>query len=162
MTIRLELAYPVSANRYWRPVRIKPKRGTDGKERISIVPTSEAKAYKDECAWRAKAAGVREPLTSLVELRIVLVPKNGICMDLDNALKVTIDALKGIAYRDDSQVRKIVAERAEADGRGGLVVEITAAGPPAPEPMVLDLRIDQDAAKDRPVRVVPIDGKDPF
>ena len=42
---------------------------------------------------------------------ITLTPKNGICMDLDNALKVSIDALKGIAYADDSQVRKITAQR---------------------------------------------------
>jgi crossover junction endodeoxyribonuclease RusA len=122
--IRLELPYPISANRYWQPVRIKPKRGTDGKERITIVPTSEAKGFKRDIGWLAKSAGIRSPLTCSVALTFTLVPKNGICMDLDNALKVSIDALKGIVYADDSQVRKITAERVAPNGKGGLIVEI--------------------------------------
>jgi crossover junction endodeoxyribonuclease RusA len=53
-----------------------------------------------------------------IELRIRLVPKNRVCMDLDNALKVTIDALKTIVYADDAQVYRIIAERAEPDPSG--------------------------------------------
>jgi crossover junction endodeoxyribonuclease RusA len=127
--IRLELAYPVSANRYWRTVMPK------GHSRPMTMVSPEAKAYKAECGWKAKAAGVRSPILDTVELRIQLVPKNGICMDLDNALKVVIDALKGIVYQDDSQVRKITAERTSPNGVGGLVVEIESFADPVTPPL---------------------------
>lgn len=109
--MRLILPYPVSANRYWRTVVAKKQL------RALTFVSDEAKAYKQEVAWRAKAAGVK-PISGLVELRVRLVPKNGVCMDLDNALKVTIDALKGVVYADDSQVYRIVAERGDADPTG--------------------------------------------
>ena len=48
--VTLVLPYPISANRYWRPVRI-------GKH-ITIVPTTEAKAYRHEVAVLARKAGV--------------------------------------------------------------------------------------------------------
>lgn len=116
--IRLELPYPVSANRYWRTIT-----HPQTKRALTLV-SKDAKAYKAEVGWKARAAGIRSPLLGTVELRIQLVPKNRVCMDLDNALKVTIDALKGIAYEDDSQVMKITAERTQPNGVGGLVVEI--------------------------------------
>jgi Holliday junction resolvase RusA-like endonuclease len=87
-------------------------------------PTKEAEAFKEECGWRAKAAGVRVPFVGHVELRVRLIPENKICMDLDNALKVTVDALKGIVYADDDQVMRIVAERADADPVGGKRLEV--------------------------------------
>lgn len=116
--IRLELPYPVSANRYWRT--------TVAKGRAMTFVSTEAKAFKRDVGWLAKGAGLRQPFECPVELRITLTPKNGICMDLDNALKVSIDALKGIAYVDDAQVRKITAERTAPDGKGGMIVEVDA------------------------------------
>lgn len=116
---RLVLPYPVSANRYWRS--FVPK----GHQRAIVTVSDEAKAWKSECGWLAKASGIRQPTRLPVELAIVLVPKNGICMDLDNCLKVSIDALKGIVYEDDKQVRRITAEYGRPDGKGGLVVTIT-------------------------------------
>lgn len=113
---RLILPYPVSANRYWSTFPYLDR--TTRKPKAVTVPTAEAKAFKQEAAWRAKEAGYRSPLVGPVELRIYLVPKNRVCMDLDNALKVTIDALKGVVYADDAQVYKIVAERLDADPTG--------------------------------------------
>jgi crossover junction endodeoxyribonuclease RusA len=86
--------------------------------------SDEAKAYKEECGWRAKLAGVREPMMGPVEVRFRLVPANRVCMDLDNALKVSIDALKGIVFADDSQVYRLVAERADPDPQGGARLEV--------------------------------------
>ena len=116
--MRLVLPYPVSANRYWRSYVLP------GHARAMVVVSAEAKAFKSQVGWYAKAAGLK-PFKHLVELRLRLVPANGVCMDLDNALKVTIDALKGIAYADDSQVWRIVADRGEADGKARMEVEIT-------------------------------------
>ena len=121
--MKLVLPYPVSANRYWRTV-VAHRRDGPKKPRALTFVSEEAKAFKQECGWRARAAGYK-PASGLVELRMVLVPKNRVCMDLDNALKVTIDALKGIVYADDAQVFKIVAERRDPDPTGArLEVEI--------------------------------------
>lgn len=131
--MKIALPYPVSANRYWRSFAYRAK-GT-GKPRAVTVVSDEAKAYKREAGWRAKLAGCRTPLAGALELRITLVPKNRVCMDLDNALKVTLDALKGIAYADDDQVWKITACRAEPDGDDArLEVEIL----PLQLPMALE------------------------
>jgi crossover junction endodeoxyribonuclease RusA len=127
--MKLILPYPVSANRYWRTIVAKRQ------QRALTFVSDEAKAYKAECGWRAKAAGCR-PLAGAVELRIALIPKNRVCMDLDNALKVTIDALKGIVYGDDAQVFKIVAERRDPDPAGArLEIEVL----PLVIPMAMEL-----------------------
>ena len=114
--VKLVLPYPVSANRYWRTFSYFDK--VTRKPRSVTAPSDEAKAFKEECGWRAKAAGVRVPFAGLVELHVRLVPENKVCMDLDNALKVAIDALKGVVYEDDDQVYRIVAERGDADPTG--------------------------------------------
>jgi len=116
--VRLTLPYPVSANRYWRTIVAKKQ------QRAITFVSDEAKSYKAQCGWVAKAAGVRTPLAGPIEVRFRLVPKNGVCMDLDNALKVSIDALKGIVFVDDSQVYRIVAERADPDPVGGARLEV--------------------------------------
>jgi len=130
----LVLPYPVSANRYWRSVVVQRRDGPQ-KPRVVTFVSEEAKAYKQEVGWLAKVAGFRIPLAGAVELRIRLVPKNRVCMDLDNCLKVSIDALKGIVYADDAQVFKITAERADPDPTGArLEVEIL----PLSLPMALE------------------------
>lgn len=126
--IRLVLPYPVSANRYWRSV--VPRNS----KRALVIRSDEAKSYTTQVAWLAKAAGCRTPTARPIDLRVTLVPKNGVVMDLDNCLKVTIDALKGIVYADDKQVRRILAEYADPDGRGAVIVEI-AEFVPAPTPI---------------------------
>lgn len=103
----LVLPYPVSANRYWRTV-VNRRTGN-----AMTFVSEEAKAFKSQTGWIAKQAGIRTPLGCLVELHVRLIPKNRVCMDLDNALKVTIDALKGVCFDDDSQVYRLVAERCE-------------------------------------------------
>ncbi len=72
------------------------------------------------------------PSEGLVAVRLRLIPKankdggaSKTVIDLDNALKVTLDALQGIAYANDKQVRRIAAEYAgEPEQGGGLTVEI--------------------------------------
>ena len=116
--MKLILPYPVSSNRYWRS--FVPK----GWTRAVVVLSDEAKAYKREAGWLAKAAGIRTPLAGPVEVRVVLYPRDRRQIDLDNALKVAIDALNAIAYEDDKQVCKITAERRAPHGEARLEVEI--------------------------------------
>lgn len=134
MTWRLSLPYPVSANRYWRAVTIKGH--------AVMVPTKEAKAYRDTVGWRAKQAGIRQPLTGRVELTVRLFPARPQdwakraakdpdtwddtvrSIDLGNAEKVLSDALNGVAWVDDKQLRRIVLERCEPDGEARVEIEI--------------------------------------
>lgn len=138
--ITLTLPYPISANRYWASRLVQPK---TGKAFVSTYVTTEAKDYKTEVGWLARAAGVRKPILGRVAIAYTLYPnrpqdwqsrqrKLGAawddsvqCIDLDNAQKVLLDALKGIVFEDDAWVRRITAERAEPDGKARLVVTIT-------------------------------------
>ena len=116
--IELRRPYPVSVNRYWL------SRVPKGWNRAIVHPSTEAKAYKAECGWIARAAGIRQPLQGPIRMQYVLIPKNGICMDLSNCMKVAEDALQGIAYVNDKQVRSIALEYGEPDGKGALLVRI--------------------------------------
>lgn len=140
MTAALELVlpYPLSANRYWRTVTPR------GKVRSIVTVSEEAKAYKEQVWWLAKQAGVRHPYGGRVYLTVQLYPKRPKdwvsrarkapdtwdddvqSIDLDNALKVLIDALKGVVIEDDSRryVRRIAAEHMVPDGEARVVVAI--------------------------------------
>jgi len=130
--LKLVFPYPPSVNRMWRSY--VPK----GWKRAIVVLTPEAKAYKEQVGWMAKEQGVRKLLTGPVEIRLMLVPKNRVCMDLSNCWKVAEDALNGIVYGDDAQVFKIIAERADPDPTGArLEVEIL--------PLALPMALEQAA-----------------
>lgn len=135
--ITLVLPYPISANRYWRTYM---PRGF--KAPVTTI-SQEAKAYKSDVQWLAKAAGIRGPIKGRVAVSYTLYPKRPQdwekrvrvspdswddtvqCIDLDNAQKVLFDALKGVVIEDDKWVRKIEAIRAEPDGEARLIVTIT-------------------------------------
>ena len=44
------------------------------------------------------------------------------CLDLDNANKVLLDAIKEVVIEDDRWVRQIYSERMEPDAQGARVV----------------------------------------
>jgi crossover junction endodeoxyribonuclease RusA len=48
------------------------------------------------------------------------------CIDLDNGLKVAVDALQGVAYANDSQLVGISIRRGEPVPGGALVVSVGA------------------------------------
>ncbi|MCZ4315155.1 RusA family crossover junction endodeoxyribonuclease [Comamonadaceae bacterium G21597-S1] len=130
--IVIALPYPLSANRYWRPVRIG--------NHITIVPTKEAKGYRTAAAWCIKSAGIKTPITGRVAIDVKLYPNRPqdwkkrqrehgaawddtvMCIDLDNANKVLLDAIKGVAIEDDKWVRRLTCERMEPDAAGARVV----------------------------------------
>lgn len=116
-SITLTLPYPVSCNRYWRHARGMTFR------------SKEADAYRG--AVRLAALGA-EPKSGPVEVVLWLHPRttrNGEAsktrMDIDNCIKVTLDALNGIAYGDDRQVVRLIAEVKEPMPAGGLSVSVT-------------------------------------
>ena len=59
------------------------------------------------------------------------------CLDLDNALKVMLDSLKGIVFEDDKFVHELHGRRAEPDGDGRLVVTISPMLVDSPQPSLI-------------------------
>jgi crossover junction endodeoxyribonuclease RusA len=130
--ITLTLPYPISANTYWRHTA---RHGF-----AQTLVSKEAKAYKAEVALVCRIAEIRTPISGRVAIGIKLYPhrpKDFLkrmrllgdawsdtvqCIDLDNANKVLLDALKGIAIDDDKWVRRITSERMEPDEHGSRVV----------------------------------------
>lgn len=149
ITLTLTLPYPPSANTYWRSRVV-------GKVSMTYV-SSEAKAYKLAVLKLCAAAGVLDPIEGRVAITVKLFPQrpqdwarrarkdpagwdNDVrCIDLDNANKVLLDSLKGIAIEDDKWVRRLVSERMEPDGEARVVVTIEAlARPRLPQASLLD------------------------
>lgn len=152
--IVLTLPYPISANRYWQTVYI----GKGTQRRAIQVPTKEAKAFKESAQWEASRRGVSAPITGRVRIDIQLYPQRPQdwarrarqnpqtwdddvrCIDLDNANKVLLDALKGVAIDDDRWVRELHSQRMEPDGEARVVVTITPlALPVAPQASLLEV-----------------------
>jgi len=163
----LVLPYPISANRYWGE-RVVPA----GKGRPAFVNryvTPDARAYRETVAKMALAAGVREPIHGRVRVRIELYPHRPLdwqtrqrklgeawddsvqCIDLDNARKVLLDALNGIAFDDDSRIWSDGGDRMEPDAQGARVVvsiePIVSCSPQFALPMVLPV-VPREARND--------------
>lgn len=93
MTHRFPL--PPSSNRYWRLAKGR------------LIVSDEARDYKTTVAMLAKCARV-EQLTGPVAVTVAIYRerKSG---DLDNFLKILLDAMQGLFYANDAQVREIHA-----------------------------------------------------
>ena len=132
--IELTLPYPVSANRYWRTV------WPNGARCPVTTVSASAKAYKTQVRRLALEAGVVRPFSGRVGVSFVLFPRRPSdwrrrvkadpvhwddsvqCIDLDNAQKILFDALEGVAFSDDAQVRHITGKRAAPDGEARVEV----------------------------------------
>jgi crossover junction endodeoxyribonuclease RusA len=141
-SITVTLPPPVSANVYWRTRVVKNMAMT--------YVSAEAKAFKAKVAQLVHAAGLAEPIPGRVAVTLKMYPHRPLdwktrqrklgaawddgvrSIDLDNSIKVTLDAMKGVAFHDDVWVRQIAAERMEPDGEARVVVTITAM--PAAQP----------------------------
>lgn len=108
----IDIPEPPSANAYWRTVNGRP------------ILSREARAYKHAVAQLLQIeARDWEPLAGDVAIDITWYrgARRG---DLDNRLKVALDALKGILFVDDKQVTSIKAVRVERPGRPAMLVQV--------------------------------------
>ena len=96
--LTLTFPLPPSANRYWRT----------GNGHVYL--SAEAVAYKQTVGWTAREQGISDPWAGDlgIRLRVYRARKAG---DLDNKIKVILDALNGVAWLDDSQIVYIEAHR---------------------------------------------------
>lgn len=122
------LPYPPSVNRYWRNFRGR------------MIRSPEAIEYKDTVAAIALESKT-QMLNGCVRVDMLLHPplpkdwekrvkKDRLWLlsvrriDLDNAMKVAIDALQGIAYDNDRQITALSIGLGHAVQEGGLSVQI--------------------------------------
>lgn len=111
----LDLPYPPSVNHYWRRVGAR-----------TLISRGGRRYRKDVCA--ALAADSAAPMEGRLAVRVVVRPPDRRRRDLDNVGKALLDALEhGGAYRDDSQIDRLLLERGEVLPPGGVTVEITEA-----------------------------------
>ncbi len=99
ISLRID-GYIPSVNRYWRHTR-------QGHHYIS----RDGKEFKAKLQWLARAAQVaktQQPVKLILRWHCTKKCRGA---DLDNKLKVILDALEGIAYEDDKQVIHIDAKK---------------------------------------------------
>jgi crossover junction endodeoxyribonuclease RusA len=111
---KLELPWPPSVNHYWR-------RNPRGGNYIS----AEGKTYLQHVALLMRQARVK-PVEGPVSFKVRLHPPNRKRRDLDNSLKVLIDAVaKGGALGDDFQIKHIEASMLDVvpDGHATVTIE---------------------------------------
>lgn len=73
--------------------------------RGGMYMTGNAKALKLDYGWQAKSQWKGEPLQGPIEVTIALYFKDHRRRDWDNWQKISMDALQGIVFNDDSQIR---------------------------------------------------------
>ncbi len=105
MTIKLTLPYPVSTNRYWRTAVVNGRART--------YSSKEANDYRRAVQRLAKAERVKAhdgDYKIILRVHPKLTARktaSKVCVDIDNALKVALDALQGVLYHDDKQVKEL-------------------------------------------------------
>ena len=121
----IRLPVPPSSNHYWRDRVMKSRTGQHVVQRYK---TREARRYQAAVHNLALAAGCRpveKPRQVIVRLVWYREARRG---DLDNRLKVILDAMEGVMYDNDSQIKRIYAHREEdpKDPRVEVAVEVAA------------------------------------
>jgi Holliday junction resolvase RusA-like endonuclease len=111
--VKITLPYPPSANRYWRVFRGR------------AVKSPEARSYQQRARLLALSMGAR-PLAGPVSVGFAVFRPRRVG-DLDNVLKVILDALNGVAWVDDSQVEVLTAMRFEDKANPRVEVKVEAA-----------------------------------
>lgn len=104
--IELTLPYPPQANHRLIPVQTK--------NGLRLIKSPQSRAYAEEAGYKANGA-VSQPLTARLEVWLDFYRPRKIG-DADNGVKLVFDAMTGIIYRDDKQIKEYhVRQFDEAD-----------------------------------------------
>lgn len=115
--VTLTLPWPPSVNSYWRHNRGRTHISTEGKK--------FRKAVIEAALLKRNALEGRGPLNGALEIVVMAYPPDRRRRDLDNVLKALLDGLEhGGVYHDDSQVRRLVAEKFEPVDGGRVLVSV--------------------------------------
>ena len=78
--------------------------------------TPEGKALKELYQWQIKTQWKRPWIQGGVMLTIYIYYPNHVKRDLDNSMKILLDSMSGMVYKDDSQIMSLwVIKRFDAD-----------------------------------------------
>lgn len=117
----ITLQYPISVNRYWT---IAGRR---------VTPTADGRAWKAAARALAFSQGAQHQLvrSGPVAAEIVLLPRKnkdgaaaGVRPDIDNCLKVALDAMQGVLFTNDRQIVELHARVGSAVQDGALMVRV--------------------------------------
>jgi Holliday junction resolvase RusA-like endonuclease len=86
--------------------------------------TAEGKALKEAYQWEARAQWKGKPLEGDIDVSITLYFGSKRKADLDNFNKLSLDALTGVAYSDDSQISTLTIARGYDKVRPRIEIEI--------------------------------------
>ena len=117
--ITLNLPYPVSLNRMYRVFKGR------------IVPSQEATRWGNEVRYiasRLKPTLTYDDVNMVVEIQPKLTITGRASkqlVDIDAPLKKLFDALEGIVYANDKQIRRLYVYYGKPVEDGGLIVTIT-------------------------------------
>jgi Holliday junction resolvase RusA-like endonuclease len=92
----------------------------------TLYMTPEGKALKEVYQWAAKSQWKGKPLEGDIEVSITLYFGTKRRADLDNFNKLSLDALTGIAYVDDSQIGMLTVVRSFDKSRPRIEVAVAA------------------------------------
>ncbi len=73
--------------------------------------TAKGKELKESYQWQAKSQWRESPTPNPVELDVKLYFGTKRKQDIDNYNKILYDALTGIVWVDDSQIKKVLTEK---------------------------------------------------
>jgi len=117
--ITLELPYPPSVNNYWQVARnriIKTKKAKDYKRDIENLMLVNARQIK---TFIQDVDKDNRPLA--LAIAVHYPKRGGPTADIDNLLKVSIDCLEGILFKNDRQFRHIQISREPQDSKEGSI-----------------------------------------
>jgi len=92
----------------------RPRIGYRGRRAYMYTP-EETAAYEELVGFVARTH-CRRPLDGLLEVRITVYFRDDATPDLDNVIKAILDGMNRVAFGDDRQVKRIVAETKRAAG----------------------------------------------
>lgn len=113
MISEFTLPYPPSANHYL------------ARTRRGVRTTEQTKIFKQECACRLQGPP-SERFCGPVMVEVLANPPDNSRRDLDNLLKVTLDAMTHAGvWKDDSQIDMLTIQRGPIVPGGVLFVRVT-------------------------------------
>jgi Holliday junction resolvase RusA-like endonuclease len=86
--------------------------------------TNVGKALKEQYQWEARSQWKGKPLEGGIEVSITLYFGTKRKADLDNFNKLSLDALTGIVWEDDSQIARLTIERGYDNARPRVEIEV--------------------------------------
>ena len=112
---------PVSLNRLYQPIC---KRKADGKVYPSIIKSADAKKFTTIVHMEAMKQKCINIIDADVKMMVDFCYKGKRSRDIDNVLKLLLDSLNGVMYKDDSQIVELTIRKHKDQVEDEIVVMV--------------------------------------